>query len=122
MARVTARPNGGRCTWCSSCSWASWPFCTCTSRGPKVFRSFPRELFGQTTALAQNQGLYNAFLAAGLVWALLIPDPVWQRHVAVFFLGCVAVAGVVGALTAERKILFVQTVPALLGLAAALLL
>lgn len=89
-----------------------------TTRGPKVFRSLPASLFEPTKVLAGNQGLYNGFLAAGLVWALLIADPVWQRNVGSFFLGCVAVAGLYGAATAGRKILFVQTVPALLALGA----
>lgn len=87
------------------------------TRGRKVFKSFPKELFGQTKAMASNQGLYNGFLAAGLIWSLLIKDPVWHINVASFFLICVAIAGVYGAMTADRKILFVQTVPAVLALA-----
>lgn len=92
-----------------------------TTRGPKVFRSLPASLFEPTKTLAGNQGLYNGFLAAGLVWSLLITDPAWHRNVASFFLGCVAVAGIYGAITAGKRILFVQTVPALLALAAVLL-
>lgn len=87
-----------------------------TTRGPKVFRSLPAELFPPTKTLAANQGLYNGFLAAGLIWTLLIADPVWQRYVGYFFLGCVAVAGLYGAATAGRRILFVQTLPAVLAL------
>ena len=87
-----------------------------TTRGPKVFRSLKRELFEPTKALAANQGLYNGFLSAGLIWSLLIQDALWQDNVALFFLGCVAVAGIYGALTAERKILYIQTVPALIGI------
>lgn len=89
-----------------------------TTCGPRVFRSLRPELFPPTKTLAGNQGLYNGFLAAGLVWALLIMDPTWQRNVATFFLGCVAVAGLYGAATAGRRILLVQTVPAALALAA----
>lgn len=64
-----------------------------------------------TRVMAANQGLYNGFLAAGLFWSL------WQgRAVAVFFLTCVLVAGVYGAATASRRILFVQAVPAALAL------
>lgn len=85
-------------------------------RGPKVFRGFPKDLFAPTKSMAANQGLYNGFLAAGLIWALLISDPVWQGRVAVFFLGCVFVAGVYGALTADRKIIYVQSLPAALGI------
>lgn len=92
-----------------------------TTRGPKVFSSFPKDLFPKTTALAGNQGLYNGFLVAGLVWTFFIKDPVWRDNVSIFFLSCVAVAGIYGAATAERKILFVQTVPALLALGCVLL-
>ncbi|MDG9714757.1 DUF1304 domain-containing protein [Streptomyces sp. DH10] len=73
-----------------------------------------------TKALAANQGLYNGFLAAGLLWGAVASDPVGFQ-VSVFFLVCVAVAGVYGAATASRKILFVQTVPALVALALVLL-
>lgn len=86
------------------------------SRGPKIFKDFPKDLFPQTTTLAANQGLYNGFLAAGLIWSLLIPDTVWSQNVALFFLGCVAIAGIYGALTASRRILYVQTLPALIGI------
>lgn len=86
-------------------------------RGPSVFRSFPRDLFPATTALAFNQGVYNLFLAAGLIWALMISDGYWTRGIATFFLACVAVAGVAGAMT-ERKIIVVQTVPGLAALIA----
>ncbi|MBF9142105.1 DUF1304 domain-containing protein [Hymenobacter properus] len=89
-----------------------------TTRGPRTFRSLRPELFEPTKVLAANQGLYNGFLAAGLVWSLLIADPAWHRYVATFFLGCVAVAGLYGAATAGRRILLVQTLPALLALAA----
>lgn len=89
-----------------------------TTRGPKTFRSLRPELFVPTKVLAANQGLYNGFLAAGLLWSLLISDPNWHRNVAGFFLGCVAVAGIYGAFTAGPRILLAQTVPALLALAA----
>ncbi len=86
-----------------------------TSRGPKVFPAFPKDLFEPTKAMAANQGLYNGFLAAGLIWALLIADAEWQRNVALCFLLFVIVAGVYGAITAERRIFFVQAVPAILA-------
>ncbi len=91
-----------------------------TTRGPKVFRSFPKELFEPTKSLAANQGLYNGFLSAGLIWSLLISNPEWAANVAIFFLGCVSVAGIYGALTAQRSIFYIQAVPALLALAAVL--
>lgn len=86
-------------------------------RGPKVFSSFPKDLFPKTKALAFNQGVYNAFLAAGLIWSLFITDAQWSKNVALFFLGCVVVAGIAGAMTAEKKILYVQSVPALIAIA-----
>ncbi|MBR9855354.1 MAG: DUF1304 domain-containing protein [Algicola sp.] len=88
-----------------------------TTKAKKVFRSFPEDLFEPTKTLAANQGLYNGFLAAGLIWSLLIQDAEWQIYVACFFLGCVALAGLYGALTASKKILIVQGLPAILGLA-----
>ncbi|WP_322098215.1 DUF1304 domain-containing protein [Nakamurella alba] len=80
-----------------------------------------RATFGTTAefakasaALAANQGLYNGFLVAGLVWGLLARDPLrWQ--VEIFFLACVAIAGIYGAASVSRRILFVQTVPAVLA-------
>ncbi|MGB3279007.1 MAG: DUF1304 domain-containing protein [Pseudorhodobacter sp.] len=92
------------------------------TKGPKIFRSFPRDLFAPTRMLAANQGLYNGFLAAGLIWSLIISDPLWAGRIASFFLLCVAVAGAYGAATAARRILYVQTVPAVLALAAVWLL
>lgn len=86
------------------------------TRGRKVFRSFPKELFSQTKVMAANQGLYNGFLAAGLIWSLLIRDQTWMYNVALFFLACVAIAGIYGAMTADKKILFVQTIPALIAI------
>jgi putative membrane protein len=68
----------------------------------------------QSRTLAANQGLYNGFLAAGLVWGLVA----WRADVQVFFLVCVVVAGAYGAATVSRKILVVQAVPALLALGA----
>ncbi|MHA3052392.1 DUF1304 domain-containing protein [Acinetobacter sp. ANC 4640] len=69
-----------------------------------------------TKVLAQNQGLYNGFLAAGLFWSLLVSNPDFARAIATFFLGCVFVAGVYGGLTASKKIIYIQAVPALLTL------
>ncbi len=84
--------------------------------GKKTFKSLPAELFPKTKGLAANQGLYNGFLVAGLVWSLLISDPVWADYVAIFFLACVLAAGIFGALTASKKIFWVQGLPALIGL------
>ncbi|GAB3905532.1 DUF1304 domain-containing protein [Larkinella knui] len=87
-----------------------------TTRGPKIFKNFPADLFPATKSLAANQGLYNGFLAAGLVWSLLIRDPVWQNYVALFFLSCVAIAGLYGTVTADKKIFFPQALPALIAI------
>lgn len=93
-----------------------------TTRGKKVFKgSLPEEMFEKTKTLAANQGLYNGFLAAGLIWSFLISDPVWSKNVSLFFLGCVLVAGVYGGLTASKSILMVQALPAILAIAAVLL-
>ena len=73
----------------------------------------------QSKALAANQGLYNGFLAAGLVWGLSLGSNGFS--VKLFFLGCVLVAGIFGGLTASRKILWIQALPAAIGLALILL-
>jgi putative membrane protein len=88
-----------------------------TTRGPKVFRSFPKELFEPTKTMAANQGLYNGFLAAGLIWSFFIDDLVWKDNVSVFFLTCIAIAGIFGTATASKKIFFIQALPALIALA-----
>jgi len=86
------------------------------TRARKVFRKFPPELFAATKPMAANQGLYNGFLAAGLVWSLLISDHQWSTNVATFFLGCVFVAGLYGAATVQRSIFYIQALPAALAL------
>lgn len=93
-----------------------------TSRGPKIFRSFPKDLFEPTKVLAANQGLYNGFLAAGLIWSLLIKTHPWNLYVAIFFLSCVLIAGIYGAMSSSKRILYVQAVPAALALIAVHLL
>ncbi|RQO30247.1 DUF1304 domain-containing protein [Taibaiella sp. KBW10] len=91
------------------------------TKGKESFKgSLAPELFKPTKTLAANQGLYNGFLAAGLLWSFFIEDPIWQKNVASFFLACVIIAGVYGALTASRKIFFMQALPAILALAALL--
>ncbi|MGB3142777.1 MAG: DUF1304 domain-containing protein [Maribacter sp.] len=87
-----------------------------TTKGRKVFRNFPADLFEPTKNMAANQGLYNGFLAVGLVWSLWISDPHWSANIALFFLGCVAVAGIYGGWSVSKKIFFIQAIPALLGI------
>ena len=81
--------------------------------GLKVFNQ-TLEAAGSSAVLAANQGLYNGFLAAGLIWALSTARP----DVAIFFLCCVVVAGVFGAMTVKPRIFLVQALPALLALGA----
>lgn len=88
-------------------------------KGLKTFRMTPEH--AKTTAvLAANQGLYNGFLAAGLIWSILTTDLEMSRQLAVFFLGCVIVAALYGGYSVSRKILFIQGFPAVLALGATL--
>lgn len=87
--------------------------------GLKTFRLTP-EFAAASKALALNQGLYNGFLVAGLAWGLWLGQAGFA--IKVFFLGCVAVAGIVGALTVNHRIFFVQGLPAIVALAALILL
>jgi len=81
--------------------------------GLKAFAQ-TKEQASNTKVLAANQGLYNGFIAAGLLWGVIQGSDGYDFKV--FFLSCVIVAGVYGAMTASRKILFVQAAPGLLGL------
>lgn len=92
-----------------------------TTRGPKVFKTIPADQFASTKTMAGNQGLYNGFLAAGLIWSLLIKNPDWQQNVSLFFLTCVAIAGIYGAITVSRRIFFIQATPALVAMILSLL-
>lgn len=87
-----------------------------TTKGRSVFRSFRADLFEPTKAMAANQGLYNGFLAAGLIWSLFITDAAWQLNVASFFLSCVIVAGTYGGVTVDKSIFLKQGLPALIAL------
>ena len=88
-----------------------------TTKGPKIFKNFPKDLFPKTQAMAANQGLYNGFLAAGLIWTFFIQDGVWKYNIALFFLSCVGVAGLYGSATVSKRILYVQAIPALISIA-----
>lgn len=79
------------------------------------------EKANETAVLAANQGLYNGFLVAGLIWSLIHPDPLVSRQLAIFFLGCVGVAGLYGAYSVNMRILYVQGLPAILALVLILL-
>lgn len=87
------------------------------TRGPLVFVTFEPDLFSKTVDMAANQGVYNAFLSAGLFWSLIIKDQRWQRNVAICFLIFVFVAGVFGAATITMRTFYVQSIPAFVALA-----
>jgi putative membrane protein len=88
-----------------------------TPFGLKTF-NMTEQVAASTAVLAANQGLYNGFLAAGLVWGLTAKEN--GAAIKIFFLGCVIVAGIFGAATAKPSILFVQALPAILALLAVL--
>ena len=83
--------------------------------GLKTFRNTP-EKAADSAVLADNQGLYNGFLAAGLIWGLVQAVPGFGFQIKVFFLLCVVIAGVYGAATVSRRILYVQAAPAAVAL------
>ena len=89
---------------------------------PRTRRAFGTtdEFAKATKVLAANQGLYNGFLAAGLLWAVIAGVSTDGRPLALFFLSCVLVAGLYGAATASRRILFIQALPAAIALIAVL--
>jgi len=90
--------------------------------GRKTFKgALPDKLFAPTKVMAANQGLYNGFLAAGLIWSFFIDDAAWSSNVAIFFLCCVIAAGLYGAATLTTKIFFTQALPAIIALAFVLL-
>jgi putative membrane protein len=83
--------------------------------GLKVFGQ-SLEMAKASSTLAANQGLYNGFLAVGLLWSLAHPSHEFAIQLKFFFLGCVCIAGFYGAITVSKKILFVQAGPAVLGI------
>jgi putative membrane protein len=101
---------------CLHCYFLWFEMFAWKTRGRKVFRKLPKELFEQTTVLAANQGLYNGFLAAGLIWTFFITNQEWKINIALFFLTCVSVAGIYGAISADKKIFFVQALPAIIAI------
>lgn len=95
--------------WFEIFGWVSW--------GPTVFGGGKSaDWFEETRMLAANQGFYNCFLATGLLWSLVLSDPVWRVRVAFCFLIFVLAAGIGGWLTVSVSILYVQAIPAALGL------
>jgi putative membrane protein len=95
--------------WLEMFAWTTW--------GPRIFRGFmTKEMFHSTRALAANQGLYNAFLAAGLMWSLWVDHPEWSMKIAIFFMSCVIVAGTYAAFSISRTVFLVQGLPASIAL------
>ncbi|HMV76547.1 MAG TPA: DUF1304 domain-containing protein [Leptospiraceae bacterium] len=92
-----------------------------TPYGQKAF-NMTAEKAEITSVLAANQGLYNGFLAAGLIWSFFISDLKMKKQVRIFFLACICTAGIYGAATAAVKILFIQSVPSALAILAILAL
>jgi len=88
-----------------------------SKKGIKAFGLKSKEFAEETKVLAANQGLYNGFLAAGLIWSFFISDSLWATNVAIFFLACVSVAGVYGGFSVSKKIFFVQGMPAIIAIA-----
>jgi putative membrane protein len=88
-------------------------------RKPRGLRTFglTQDFADSTAVLAANQGLYNGFLVAGLIWGLLASDPTQAHSIRLFFLSCVVVAGIYGGLTANKRIFYIQALPALIALA-----
>ncbi|HIF5802540.1 DUF1304 domain-containing protein [Vibrio parahaemolyticus] len=90
---------------------------------PRALKAFgvTREFAQSTKVLAANQGLYNGFLAVGLLWGLIHPSDWFGVQIQLFFLSCVCIAAVYGAMTAKRSILIVQGLPALIALVTVLM-
>ncbi|MHA6531664.1 DUF1304 domain-containing protein [Paenibacillus sp. BAC0078] len=91
-----------------------------TPRAQKAFGT-TKQFAQETKSLAANQGLYNGFLAAGLIWGLFHPNDTFAFQLQLFFLICVAVAAIYGSLTAKKSILFVQGLPAFVAILAVVL-
>ncbi len=85
--------------------------------GKSIFKgALPKDMFKPTKAMAANQGLYNGFLAAGLIWSLLIENETWQMNVGTFFLICVIIAALFGAYSVSKRIFLIQGLPAVIAL------
>lgn len=83
--------------------------------GLKIFRQSV-ESAKNTSALAANQGLYNGFLAAGLIWSLIHPNPEFCVQLSLFFLSCVFIAGAYGGYSVSKRIFYIQSLPAIVAI------
>jgi putative membrane protein len=84
--------------------------------GLRIFR-MQKTFATQSASLAANQGIYNGFLCAGLIWGIFSNDPIQALHVKIFFLSCVIIAGIFAGITVSKRILFIQAFPAAIALA-----
>ena len=84
------------------------------TKGKEVFKTLAPNLFKPTKVLAANQGLYNGFLAAGLIWTFFISNDLWRFYISVFFLSCIMITGIYGAFTVSKKIFYVQAIQAII--------
>ena len=87
-----------------------------TTKGKEMFSFLPEDLFPVTKGLAENQGLYNGFLSAGLIWSIFISNSAWSNNIAIFFLSCVIIAGTFGGITSSKSIFFKQALPSIIVL------
>jgi putative membrane protein len=83
--------------------------------GLRIFRN-TAEKARLSSALAANQGLYNGFLAAGLIWGMVNPNPDFAVQVKMFFLGCITIAGIYGGYSVNKRIFYIQSLPAVLAM------
>ncbi len=87
-----------------------------TTMGPKMFPHLSKSFLISTKQMAANQGVYNLFLASGLIWGLLVKTEPWNFYISEFFLGCVIIAGIFGALTSNKSIFFKQALPSIVAM------
>ena len=87
-----------------------------TSKGPKMFPHLNVDFIKSTKQMAANQGIYNLFLVFGLIWSMFIKTQPWNIYIASFFLTCVIIAGIFGALTSSKSIFFKQSLPAIFAI------
>lgn len=92
-----------------------------TTLGKKISPQSRTDFYTITKSMAANQGLYNAFIVAGLIWSLIIKDPLWSHNIGLFFTACIFIAGSFGGLTTSKGIFLKQGLPALITLVALIL-
>ena len=86
------------------------------SLGGKMVRTLPKGLYNFTRKIVANQGVYNGFIAAGLIWSLIISEHSWSTNIQAFFLTFIIIAGFFGGITISKKIFYLQSIPAMICL------